>query len=113
MALAKSIRFNRLFRHPSGRLCSVAVDHFLGYHYNMPAGLANLPAAIAAIVDGEPDAITMTRGAALACWPPHAGRIPLIIQSLAARPDDTADELLAVPEDAVHLGADAFATCAF
>jgi class I fructose-bisphosphate aldolase len=113
VALAKRIRLNRLFRHASGRLCSVAVDHFLGYHYNMPPGLANLPAAIAAIVDGEPDAITMTKGAALACWPPHAGRIPLIIQSLAARPDDTADELLAVPEDAVRMGADAFATCAF
>jgi class I fructose-bisphosphate aldolase len=35
------------------------------------------------------------------------------MQSIAARPDDTADELIALPEDAVRLGADAFATCAF
>jgi ABC-type multidrug transport system fused ATPase/permease subunit len=41
---------------------------------------------------------------------PHAGRIPLIIQSLIARPDDSADEHVAVPVDAVRLGADAFAT---
>ena len=27
MALGKQIRLNRLFAHPSGRLCSIAVDH--------------------------------------------------------------------------------------
>ena len=113
MKLGKQIRLNRLFAHPSGRLCSVAVDHFLGYHLEMHPGLANLPKTIAAIVAGKPDAITMNKGVALGCWAPYAGRIPLIIQSLAARPDDTADEFLAVPEDAVRMGADAFATCNF
>jgi UDP-N-acetylmuramate--alanine ligase len=43
----------------------------------------------------------------------YAGRVPLIVQSIIGRPDDTADEHLCVPEDAVRLGADAFATCAF
>jgi len=113
MGLGKTIRLNRLFCHSSGRLCSVAVDHFLGYHLGMHPGLANLPVTIAAVVAGAPDAITMNKGVALSCWTPYAGRIPLIIQSIAARPDDTADESLAVPEDAVRLGADAFATCAF
>ena len=113
MGLGKTIRLNRIFGHSSGNLCSVAVDHWLGYHDNLPAGLANMPRTIAAVVAGRPDAITMHRGAAMACWGKHAGTIPLIIQSISARPDDSADEQTAFPEDAVVLGADAFATCAF
>ena len=31
VALGKQIRLNRLFSHPCGRLCSIAVDHFAGY----------------------------------------------------------------------------------
>ena len=115
MGLGKSIRLNRLFSHPSGRLCSVAIDHFLGYHQdmNMQPGLRELPKTIAALVAGKPDSITMNKGVALGWWGPYAGSVPLIMQSLAARPDDTADEVIASPEDAVLIGADAFATCAF
>jgi fructose-bisphosphate aldolase, class I len=50
---------------------------------------------------------------AASCWPRYAGQVPLIVQSIIGRPDDTADEHLATPEDALRLGADAFATCAF
>ena len=113
MGLGKQVRLNRIFSHPSGRLCSVAIDHFIGYQEGMPAGLYDLPKTLAALVAGRPDAVTMHKGAALACWGPHAGQVPLIVQSLIGRPDDSADELLATPEDAVRLGADAFATCAF
>lgn len=113
MGLGKSIRLNRLFAHSSGRLCSVAVDHFIGYQAGIPAGLKNLRDTIAALVAGEPDAVTMHKGVALSCWAPYAGRIPLIIQSIIARADDSADDILATPEDAIRLGADAFATCAF
>ena len=113
MGLGKQVRLNRLFSAPSGRLCSVAVDHFIGYQDGMPAGLSDLPATLAALVAGRPDAVTMHKGAAVACWAPHAGKVPLILQSLIGRPDDSADELLATPDDAVRLGADAFATCAF
>lgn len=113
MGLGKTVRLNRLFGNQSGRMCSVAVDHFVAYHLGMPEGLADLPRVIGAVVAGEPDAITMTRGTALSCWPPYAGRIPLIIQSLASRPDDSADEQLSVPEDAVRAGADAFAIVAY
>lgn len=113
MGLGKQIRLNRLFGHASGRLSSVAVDHWLGYHDNLPDGLKNMPRTIASVVAGTPDAVTLHRGAAQACWGPHAGKVPLIIQSIAARPDDTADEATATPEDAVWLGADAFASAAF
>jgi class I fructose-bisphosphate aldolase len=79
----------------------------------MQPGLRELPKTIAAIMAGKPDSITMNKGVALGWWGPYAGSIPLIVQSLAARPDDTADELIALPEDAVRIGADAFATCAY
>jgi class I fructose-bisphosphate aldolase len=94
-------------------MCSVAVDHFVAYHLGMPDGLAHLPRVIRAVVAGGPDAITMTRGTALSCWTPYAGRIPFIVQSLASRPDDSADEQLSVPEDAARIGADAFAIVAY
>ena len=113
MSLGKKIRLARLFAHSSGRLCSIAVDHFAGYCDGIPEGLRDLPRTIAQIVAGGPDAITMHLGTATGCWGPHAGKLPLIIQSIFGRPDDTCDEYLATPEDAVRLGADAFATCAF
>jgi len=113
MSLGKSVRMNRLFSHPSGRFCSVAVDHFIGYQHGLPDGLRDLPVALELVVAGRPDAVTMHKGVALSCWLPFAGKVPLVVQSIIGRPDDSADEHLATPEDAVRLGADAFATCAF
>ena len=113
MNIGKLVRLNRLFAHPSGRLCSVAVDHFIGYGAGLPAGLRHIRPTLEAIVAARPDAVTMHKGIAAAVWGPHAGRIPLIVQSTIARVDDTACEQLATPEDAVRLGADGFAVTAF
>jgi class I fructose-bisphosphate aldolase len=112
MNTGKLVRMNRLFAHPSGRLCSVAVDHFIGYAAGLPHGLRAIQPTLAAIVAGQPDAVTMHKGIAASAWAPYAGRIPLILQAIIARPDDTAFEQLATPEDAVRLGADAFAVAA-
>lgn len=113
MNIGKQTRLNRLFSDPSGRLCSVAVDHFIGYHQGMPPGLRSIQPALAAIVAGRPDAVTMHKGIAISAWAVHAGIVPLIVQSTIARPDDTACEQIATPEDAVRLGADGFAVTAF
>jgi class I fructose-bisphosphate aldolase len=113
MGLGKAIRLARLFGHPSGRFCSVAVDHFAGYQAGLPEGLRDIRSTLAALVAGKPDAVTMHRGVATSCWPKHAGQVPLILQSIIGRFDDTADEHLATPEDALRLGADGFAVCAF
>jgi class I fructose-bisphosphate aldolase len=113
MGLGKQVRLNRLFAHPSGHFCSVAVDHFIGYQLGLPAGLRDLGGTLETIVAGRPDAISMHKGAALGFWPRYAGRVPFILQSVLGRPDDTADEPAATPEDAVRLGADAIATLAF
>jgi len=113
MNVGKLIRLNRLFSHPSGRLCSVAVDHLIGYPHGLPPGLRHITSTLSAVAAGRPDAITMHKGIAASAWAPYAGVIPLIIQSTMARPDDTARQQVATPEDAVRLGADAFAVAAF
>lgn len=113
MNLGKSIRLKRLFSHPTGRFCSIAVDHLLGYGQDMPAGLLHIRPSLAAIMAAMPDAITMHKGIAASLWAPYAGQIPLIIQGSGAKNDDTARETFATPEDAIRLGADAYAVAAF
>lgn len=113
MNTGKLVRINRLFSHPSGRICSVAVDHFIGYGQGLPAGLRHIVTTLAAVASAHPDAVTMHKGIAAAAWQPYAGQIPLILQSTLARPDDAAREQIAEPIDAVRLGADGFAVAAF
>jgi class I fructose-bisphosphate aldolase len=113
MNTGKLVRFNRIFSHPSGRLCSVAVDHFIGYGDGLPRGLRRMQETLAAVVAGQPDAVTMHKGIAATMWAPYAGRIPLIIQAIVGRPDDTAYELVVTAEEAIRLGADAVAIAAF
>jgi len=109
MHLAKLIRLNRIFAHPSKRLCSVAVDHFVGYQRGLPEGLANLPQTLKKVIEGKPDAITMFKGVAKGLWEPYAGRIPLIIQAVSFTADDALIECLATPDEVLRLGADAIA----
>ena len=113
MNTGKLVRMNRIFSHPSGRLCSVAVDHLLGYGAGLPPCLRHIKSTLAAVVAAAPDAVTMHKGIAASAWQPYAGRLPLIIQSTGARPDDSAREQFAEPLDAVRLGADAIAVAAF
>jgi len=109
MDLGKQIRLNRIFSHPSNRLCSVAVDHFVGYQRGLPEGLVNLPETLRKLVEGKPDAITMFKGLARTAWAPYAGRIPLIIQAVSFTADDSLIECLSHPDEVLRLGADAIA----
>jgi class I fructose-bisphosphate aldolase len=113
MNIGKLIRLNRIFSHPSGRLCSIAVDHFIGYGHGLPAGLQHIQTTLGEIVAAQPDAVTMMKGIALSAWKPYAGKIPLILQSTICRPDDSAFEKLLTAEEALRLGADALAVAAF
>jgi fructose-bisphosphate aldolase, class I len=113
MNTGKLVRLNRIFGHSSGRLCSVAVDHFMGYQEGLPAGLRDVPATLKAVVKGRPDAITMQIGMARNAWSEFAGAVPLILQSSMMRIDDSAMTQAARPEDAVRVGADAFAIACF
>lgn len=109
MSLGKAIRLRRIFSDPSGRLLSVAVDHFVGYPRTMTDGLHNLPKTISEVVAAKPDAITMLQGAAMKCWPSHAGQVALIIQIGCFTPDDRIAQTLGSVRDVVRLGADAVA----
>ena len=110
MNIGKRVRLNRIFSHPSGRLCSVAIDHFIGYGKLMPGGgLSNLPDALKKIVAGMPGAVTMSKGTAMNCWEPYAGKVPLILQAGCFTADDRVIETMTEPEECVRLGADAIA----
>lgn len=113
MNIGKLVRLNRIFSNPSGRLCSIAVDHFIAYGQGFPPGLQHIKPTLEAIVAAGPDAVTMHKGIAASCWEPYAGRLPLIIQGSLIKVDDTALEHIAMPEDAIRLGADALAVAAF
>jgi len=113
MNIGKRIRLNRLFAHPSGRLCSLAIDHLVAYGRGLPPGLRHIQATLAAVIPETPDAVTMHKGLATSVWEPYAGRVPMILQSTLMRIDDSAREYAATPEDAVRLGADAFAVASF
>ena len=107
MGVGKQLRLNRLFAHPSGRMCSLAVDHYCAYQRGLPHGLRNIPAVLEQLVDGGPDAITMHKGMAKNAWEPYAGRVPLIINSALFSGDDQLIEPMAHPDEVIRLGADA------
>ena len=113
MNIGKLIRLNRIFSHPSGRFFSVAIDHFIGYNTGLPLSLRHFGQTLKEIVDGNPDAITMQIGMFKSGWAPYAGKVPVILQSSLCRPDDSIYQLIATPEDAVRLGADACAITAY
>ncbi len=112
MNTGKLVRLNRLFSDPSGRLCSAAVDHFVIYGEGIPEGLRTFKRTVASIVEARPDAVTMHIGMAANVWSEHAGKVPLILQSTLVAWDDSFMEVMAHPEDAVRMGADAFAAVA-
>ena len=113
MEMGKETRMRRLFAHPSGRFCSIAVDHFIGYDTGLPEGLRSIGRTLDEIAQAAPDAVTMHRGVAASAWRDHAAKVPLILQSTIARVDDTACEQIATAEDALRLGAVALAVAAF
>ena len=53
MNIGKQARLNRLFSHPSGRLCSVAVDHFINYNIGIPPGLSDIARTLREIVENQ------------------------------------------------------------
>ena len=109
MGLGTKVRLARLFSHPSGHLFGGAVDHFVGYGNVREGGLADLPGALARVMAGGPDYVSIQPGAARHLWPAYAGKAALVIQAGCFTPDDRIRQLIATPEDAVRYGADALA----
>ena len=112
-ALGKSARLSRILAHGQRRVLTVAVDHMINYPIGFPRGLRRMGPTLAEIVDGGADALTMNKGIALRYMAPHAGKIPLIIQSMALRPGEPDFADTATVEEIVAMGADAIAVAMF
>ncbi|HNR29642.1 MAG TPA: aldolase [Candidatus Hydrogenedentes bacterium] len=111
--LGKRIRLNRIFSHPSGRILSVAVDHLINYPTGLPQGLRTMDHTLREIVRGRPSALTMNKGIATRYGGLFAGITPLIVQSMALRPEEPDFADTATVEEVVALGADAIAVSMF
>lgn len=109
MGVGTKIRLSRLFSNPSGNLFGGAVDHFVGYGNVREGGLADLPGALARVMIGQPDYVSIQPGAARHLWGQYAGKSALVIQAGCFTADDRIRQLIATPEDAVRAGADALA----
>ena len=68
----------------------------------MPPGVRQIKPTLSAIVAGRPDAVTMHKGIAASAWMPYAGRLPMILQSTAARPDDSAETVFSRADGALY-----------
>ncbi len=111
--LGKATRMNRILAFQKRRVLTVAVDHMINYPLGFPNGLRHMAPTLAKIAEGGADALTMNKGVALRYMGPHAGRIPLIIQSMALRPGEPDFADTATVEEVLGLGADAIAVAMF
>ena len=111
--LGKQTHLNRIFRHASGRVLTVAVDHMINYPVGLPQALRTIETTLDRIVAGAPDAITMNKGIAKRLMPKHAGRVPFIVQSMALRTDESFFAEQATAEEVLAMGADAIAVAMF
>lgn len=114
MSSGKQVRLNRIFGG-DGRSVVVAMDH--GMSGMFPLGrLADPAALLSAIRAGGADAVLTTPGLARR-FAPHLGRLGLIVRiDGGATPIGNvarSSGLVATPEDALRLGADAVAVMGF
>lgn len=112
-ALGKATRLNRILAGGTRRVLTVAVDHMINYPVKFPPELRRMASTLEQVIAGEPDAVTMNKGAAMRLMTPYAGRVPLIIQSMALRPDEPDFADTATVEETLGLGADAIAVAMF
>jgi len=106
MLMGKLVRLNRLMNPKSGKMLSVAIDHTVAY--GMIPGLEPVQRVVDQIVEGQPDSVTLQKGILERCFEPHAGRVGIILQSIAASPfEPDVEEPVADVAEALALGADA------
>ena len=106
MLLGKIVRLNRLSDQRSGKIVTIAIDHTIGY--GVLPGLESIQETVDVLAAARPNAIMMHKGIAEMCFPNHAGKVALIVQSAAASPYQLNSELpTADVSEAIALGADA------
>ena len=107
-ALGRNLRLRRLFA-ADGRTVTVALDQAV------PRGvaprLATIGTTFASIAEGEPDAVTITKGLAGPLLGGNRSPMPWILKAsmFSVEFHPTYDATIATVQDAVRLGADAVA----
>lgn len=104
--LGREVRMNRLIPGEDGKYFGLTVDHAIAR--GVVKGLDTIDDTIAEMVAGHPNAITMHKGIAEACFPRFAGKVPLVLKltTFGVYHFDE-DVLVADVEEAVCMGADA------
>ena len=106
--LGKAVRMSRLVDSKSGKMMAITVDHAISRGIAPMRGIQDIRAAIAAIVPGRPNAMTMTKGIAESCFWPYAGQVSLLLKCSSYAPvHPTKDVVFGSVEEAVRMGADA------
>jgi len=112
--LGKTLRWYRLFRPDTGNSIVVAMDH--GLFLGPIAGVENLRDAVKRVIEGQPDGLQLSAGAAQIVGEAlHGKNAPAFVLRLDAtnfwrshpEPKEGYHALVAFVEDAVRLGADA------
>ena len=104
--LGKAVRMSRLINPKSDKMMAITVDHSLSR--GILDGLIDIQSVIDQIVEGRPDAITMTKGIAEKCWYKHAGKASLLLKCSNYSPvHPTCDVIFGDADEAVRMGADA------
>ena len=104
--LGKKVRLMRILNPVSKKLIIITVDHPITR--GMFPALINMEETLDKIVQGGPDALLMHKGIAERFFPPHAGKIPLIVKASSFSPfHPTYDTWVTGAEEAVRFGADA------
>lgn len=102
------MRLERLFNEKSGRLLAITLDHAIAR--GVLPGLVDIESALAAVLVGRPDAVTLQKGIASRLLSPASisTGTSLIVKSTSYSPfHSTLDTPTATVEEAVRLGADA------
>jgi class I fructose-bisphosphate aldolase len=106
--LGEAVHLARLQNSASGRILTVAVDH--APSYGVLPGIEDIQSVVDRVAGAGPDAMVMMKGVAQQCFPPHAGRVALILKCSTISPyHPELDILVSQVEDALRLGADAVA----
>ena len=105
-SLGKKVRLTRILNSKSKKLIIITVDHPITR--GVFPELVNMEETLEKIAQGGPDALLMHKGIAERFFPPHAGRIPLILKASSFSPfHPTYDAWVTHADEAVRLGADA------
>jgi len=106
--LGKAVRLARLQNPASGRILTVAVDH--APSYGVLPGIEKICQVVDQVARAGPDAMVMMKGVAEHCFPPHVGRVALILKCSTLSPyHPERDVRVSQVEEALRLGADAIA----